>query len=243
LQKDGLPFSAVLPEERIEEVFAEEGAEFAQEADDVYTPSLTLWASLSQVLHKGEQRSCLAAVARVLVLLVTLGREPCAKNSGAYCRARAKMPEVVLQRLTTELSAGCEQAVPKRSLWHSRHGLLVDGTTASMPDTPQNQSEYPQHTAQQPGLGFPIVRLHQCRKTDFCKTQRLGKGDQLVQWTRPQRPTRLIAAQVSSLAEQTAGKRPNRVEPRAVKRRAQPIALLTKPRDEARAEMLRNRAA
>ena len=54
---------------------------------------------------------------------------------------------------------------------------------------------------------------------------------------------RLIAAQLSSLAEQTVGNRPNRVEPRAVKRRAQPIALLTKPRDEARAELLHNRAA
>ena len=28
-----------------------------------------------------------------------------------------------------------------------------------MPDTPENQREYPQQTAQQPGLGFPIARL------------------------------------------------------------------------------------
>jgi hypothetical protein len=51
--------------------------------------------------------------------------------------------------------------------------------------------------------------------------------------------TRLIAAQLASLAQQTVADRPNRVEPRAVKRRPQPLALLTRPRNEARAELLR----
>jgi hypothetical protein len=84
LQKEGLPFADVLPEERIEDAFAEEEADFARGEDDVYTPATTLWAFLSQVLFKNEQRSCLAAVSRVLVLLAALGREPCAKNSGGY---------------------------------------------------------------------------------------------------------------------------------------------------------------
>ncbi len=51
---------------------------------------------------------------------------------------------------------------------------------------------------------------------------------------------RLIAAQIASLTEQIVGDRPNRVEPRAVKRRWKPIALLTKPREEARADLLRS---
>jgi putative transposase len=53
----------------------------------------------------------------------------------------------------------------------------------------------------------------------------------------------LIVAQLASLAEQTVGDRPNRVEPRAVKRRWKPIALLTKPRKEAREALLRGTAA
>ena len=36
---------------------------------------------------------------------------------------------------------------------------MVDGTTASMPDTPENQKEYPQPVPQKPGLGFPMARL------------------------------------------------------------------------------------
>ncbi|TVS20711.1 MAG: hypothetical protein EA424_02575 [Planctomycetaceae bacterium] len=46
---------------------------------------------------------------------------------------------------------------------------------------------------------------------------------------------RLIESQLASLTEQLVGRRPNRVEPRAVKRRPKPQRLLTMPRDEARA--------
>jgi hypothetical protein len=44
------------------------------------------------------------------------------------------------------------------------------------------------------------------------------------------------------VAMQIVGHRPNRIEPRAVKRRPQPLALLTKPRAEARADLLRRKA-
>lgn len=159
LQSPGLPFSDVLSEEEIEEVFDEEEAWFAQEEDGVYTPPLTLWAFLSQVLHKGEQRSCLASVSRIIVLLVALGREPCAKDNSAYCKARIKLPEVVIERLAIKVAAGCEKEVPDEWLWNGRHVKLVDGTTVSMPDTEANQEEYPQQSAQKEGLGFPVARL------------------------------------------------------------------------------------
>ena len=87
LQQPGLPFADVLPEDRIQTAFDEQGVAFAQEEDAIYTPQLTLWASLSQVLFQDEQRSCLAAVSRVIVLLVALGQEPPSDNTGAYCRA------------------------------------------------------------------------------------------------------------------------------------------------------------
>ena len=36
---------------------------------------------------------------------------------------------------------------------------MVDGTTLSMPDTAQNQNDYPRSDTQQPGVGFPLCRL------------------------------------------------------------------------------------
>ena len=48
---------------------------------------------------------------------------------------------------------------------------------------------------------------------------------------------RLIEAELANLTDHILGKRPGRVEPRAVKRRPKPHDLLNKPRDEARAEL------
>ena len=73
MQRDDLPFADVLPEAMIEQAFADADADFAREDDDVYTPALTLWAFLSQALGKAESRSCRMAVARVSVLLMSLG--------------------------------------------------------------------------------------------------------------------------------------------------------------------------
>lgn len=159
LQHDGLPFSKVLGETQIQQAFDDAQASFADDEDAVYTPAVVLWAFLSQVLYKDEQRSCTAAVARVITLFVALGRKPCAEDTGAYCRARAKLSELVIERLTCETADRCEAELPERWLWHGRHVKLVDGTTVSMPDTPANQEAYPQQPQQAKGLGFPIARV------------------------------------------------------------------------------------
>ena len=64
LQRDGLPFADVLTATRLAEVFDAEGVEFP-DADDpavVYTPAMTLWAFLSQMLFTGE--SAIGGLAR-----------------------------------------------------------------------------------------------------------------------------------------------------------------------------------
>jgi hypothetical protein len=160
LQKEGLPFSEILSEDEIQQTFDEEEVSFAEEEDQIYTPPITLWAFLSQVLHKEEHRSCLAAVARVSVLLVALGREPCGEHTGGYCKARAKLSEKVIERLAIRVAHGCEEAIPENWLWKNEHPVkLADGTTVSMPDTQANQQEYPQQASQQEGLGFPVARM------------------------------------------------------------------------------------
>ncbi|MCA9147422.1 MAG: IS4 family transposase [Planctomycetaceae bacterium] len=159
LQHAGLPFSDALSEDEIQKVFDTQDVGFAMQEDEVYCPAVTLWAFLSQVLFKDEQRSCAAAVARVVVMFVALGKDSPSSNTGAYCRARAKLPESVLQELVEDVARRCEQQVPTAWLWKGRHVHLVDGTTFSMPDTEANQAEFPQPNTQQAGLGFPIARL------------------------------------------------------------------------------------
>ena len=159
LHRPDLPFADVLSERSIEKAFDDEDAAFAEDDDAVFTPAVTLWAFLSQVLFKDEHRSCVAAVARVAVLRTALLCGPCSSNTGAFCRARGKLSEKVIRQLTVRVGEGCEDALGAELLWHGRHVRLVDGTTVSMPDTPENQEAYPQNVQQKEGLGFPIARV------------------------------------------------------------------------------------
>lgn len=160
LQAPGLPFADTLSAEQIQQAFDAEEVHFGDDDDDevVYTPPVTLWAMLSQMLFTGQQRSCVAAVVRVAAFYAMLGREVCSTNTGAYCRARAKVSEGVVRRLTLHVARDCEAQVPAAWRWKGRNVRLVDGTTLSMPDTAENQAEYPQLSVQAEGVGFPILR-------------------------------------------------------------------------------------
>jgi hypothetical protein len=159
LQATGLPFCKVLTAEHIARVFSEEGVKFGQQDNAIFTPAVTLWAFLSQFLYKGEGRSCKAAVFRTMVVLTGLSRPVSDMNTSAYCRARTKLSVVVIRRLALDVARGCEEQVPTAWLWHGRHVKLVDGTTVSMPDTPENQERWPQPNSQKEGLGFPLARM------------------------------------------------------------------------------------
>ncbi len=159
LQSEGLPFADVLSEEEIREAFVAANACFAQDEDDIYTPAVTLWAWLSQTLHAGALRSCAAAVARVGVLCVMLNRQPPSPDTGDYCRARAKLPERVLEQLLYRVGEALESRVPADWLWQGRHVKIADGTTLLTPDTPLNQHAWPQARTQKRGVGFPILRM------------------------------------------------------------------------------------
>jgi hypothetical protein len=153
----GLPFAEVLPAAEVEQAFADEGLTFGSTKQSVFTPALTLWAFLSQVLNK--DKCCRAAVLRVFTLLLALARGPCSLDTAAYCRARAKLPAAVLRRLALQAGRALEAAVPVEWRWQGKEVTLIDGTTVTLPDTPENQQAYPQSPSQQPGLGFPIARM------------------------------------------------------------------------------------
>ena len=154
---DGLPFADVLSADDIQNACDAQHVCFSDGTHDVYTPAVTLWAFLAQCLSA--TKSCVAAVARVLVLRFALGLPACAAGTGAYCKARARLPETLLRRLALQVGAALEDQAPDNWRWHSRRVYLVDGCELSMPDTKANQKAYPQLNTQKPGLGFPRLRL------------------------------------------------------------------------------------
>src|SRR4051812_43092497 len=133
---------------------AEEGVTFNACID---TPLVTLSVFLSQVLDP--DHSCRAAVARLIVWLAINRRKTCAAETNTYCEARQRLPLGVVVRLAHQTAREIDGLAPEAWLWKGRRVTLVDGTTASMPDTPENQKAYPQAKAQEPGLGFPLVRM------------------------------------------------------------------------------------
>ena len=153
----GLPFSDILSAERIERIFAKHGCQFGQHG--IFTTAIMVWSFLGQVLRDGKEAACQSAVARVVSYCEQTGIAPPTKDTGDYCKARAKLSEAALHELSCEVAEKLEQDADASWLWKGKHhAKLIDGFTFTMPDTPKNQAEYPQQKAQKPGVGLPIAR-------------------------------------------------------------------------------------
>jgi hypothetical protein len=153
IKQDGLAFAGVLTAARVESALRRCEGAFR---DRIFSPAVTRWAFLGQVL--GADHSCGDAVARGVAWRAAAGLPPCSANTGSYCQARGRLPLGLLQRLLRGLGARLHAQGPDTWRWKGRVVKVVDGTTVSMPDTPANQAAFPQPRTQKPGLGFPIAR-------------------------------------------------------------------------------------
>jgi Transposase DDE domain len=153
LQDGGLPFTDVLTEGLITDALAVVG----NWLDRIFTPLVTLWVFLGQVLSA--DHSCRNAVARLIAHRVARGLKPCSPRTGAYCRARQRLPEGFFSEVACAVGRALEGRAQRDWLWKGRRAYLFDGTTVTMPDTPANQAAYPQVYNQGAGLGFPIARV------------------------------------------------------------------------------------
>lgn len=154
LQDGELPFSDVLSAEIVEQALAALDVVWN---DRIYTPLVTLWVFLGQVLS--QDHSCRAAVARLIAHRVSHGQRPCSAETGGYCQARKRLPEEFVAAVARETGQALDNGAQHDWLWKGRRVLAYDGSTVSMPDTPENQQAYPQPPQQQPGLGFPLARM------------------------------------------------------------------------------------
>src|SRR5215470_4521178 len=153
LQDGDLPFTNVLTEDTLAQALTA----VTGWLDRIFSPLVTLWVFLGQVL--GADHSCRAAVARLITQRLAQGQSPCSAETGAYCQARKRLPESFFADVACQTGRALEAKVDPQWLWKGRHVYLFDGTTVTMPDTPENQQAYPQVYNQKPGLGFPIARL------------------------------------------------------------------------------------
>lgn len=154
LQEGDLPFANVLSGETIQPAL--NAIDFAWK-DRVYTPLITLWVFLSQVISA--DHSCRAAVARLIAHRVASSLPACSARTGAYCQARARLPVRFFAAVTQLVGGALESRIKEDWLWKGRRVYMFDGSTISMADTAANQAEYPQTWKSKPGAGFPIARI------------------------------------------------------------------------------------
>jgi hypothetical protein len=149
-----LYFASLLPEDRILEAF---GKARSLWQGWIYTPAATVWVFLSQCFSA--DHSCRDAVARHIAWRLGRGRAACSADTGAYCTARDALPEEACRELMRYTGRQADGEAPDEWRWLGHRVLDVDGSTLTMPDTRENQAEYPQQSSQKRGVGFPLARI------------------------------------------------------------------------------------
>lgn len=113
----------------------------------ILTPVVTIHAFLLQVLHGN------TACDHVPHLMG-------GNFSGeAYGQARRRLPLELFQRLLAAVIETLGSCREEAQRWCGHRLWLLDGSSCSMPDTPELQQEFGQPGAQKPGCGFPVAHL------------------------------------------------------------------------------------
>ena len=123
----------------------------------LFTPPRVFWLFLAQVLSA--DGSCREAVQKFLAWLAFSGGREASSNTCAYCSARQRLPVDRLRRAQGKVAGKVEASASLPWRWHGRPVKVVDGSGLSMPDTPENQKEYPQSKGRKKGCGFPEMRV------------------------------------------------------------------------------------
>ncbi len=141
-----------------EDLTAAAAAANYQWRERVWTPMLTLWTFLLQVLHPGWV--CREVVAHVLAQHEAAGAPlKASPDPSAYSQGRKRLPLSLFPYALRKVGETLEAKVGAGSRWCGRRVWVVDGSSCSMPDTPELQKAFGQPAGQKKGCGFPVAKL------------------------------------------------------------------------------------
>jgi hypothetical protein len=157
LDNPSLAFAKVLPAEVIEATFRKYNGLFG---GTFYNTAIVLWAFISQVLADGKSSTASAAVSRIVAFFMARGHRLPSSNTGDYCNARQKLSLDALQELALLVAKNTEVIASSTWLWKEKHHVkLIDGFTATMPDSDENEREFPKRTQKSCGGSLPMMRV------------------------------------------------------------------------------------
>jgi hypothetical protein len=82
-------------------------------------------------------------------------------TAGAYCTAKGRLPLEAVEQISRRVCAAAARAGDGAEdyRWRGHRTWHVDGSSFSMPDTPELQKRFGQSGRQKPGCGFPVAHL------------------------------------------------------------------------------------
>lgn len=126
--------------------------------ESFWSPSVTLLTFILQVLSA--EKTLRAAVVGLLTRLAAQGhRDLPSEDPAAYCQARQRLPWPALAGLLAQAAERIQTEIRTEHRWLGHRVWIIDGSSASMPDTPELQAVFPQSSSQKPGCGFPIAQI------------------------------------------------------------------------------------
>ena len=159
LNDPSLAFAKVLPLDVIEGVFRKYES-FREEG--FYSTGIVVLAFVLQVLSDGKLATASAAVSRIAAYFMSKGQPIPSSNTGDYCNARKQLDPRAIQELALLVAKNVEFVASSTWLWKEKHHVkLIDGFTATMPDTEENLREFPKRTKKDGTIdcGFPLMRV------------------------------------------------------------------------------------
>lgn len=146
-------FRLCLPEELFPKA-----AQKANSRDRHYTRWRTFWCSLWQSLNPGA--SCREVVRQLQALFGLEGGSQISGRTGAYCRARARLPLAQFPKALAATAQFAGQRAPALSLCKGRPLKVVDGSALTLlADTKKNRQAYPPLQCQPCHPSFPMMRF------------------------------------------------------------------------------------
>jgi hypothetical protein len=127
----------------------------------LFSKENTFWAFFSQILDA--DGGCREVIRKIQAYRTTRELPLPSGSTAAYCQARKKLDSKALGEIAAH-TGKVLQARGMNHTWKNHKVIIVDGTGVSMPDTADNQAQWPQPSTQAVGCGFPQAHICAC----FC---------------------------------------------------------------------------
>ena len=123
----------------------------------IYTPKVTLKGFLSQVV--GRAGSCQEAVNVIHLESTNALDESCSLNTSSYTRARMRLSLAAVKNLAKEVHQSISENIDESCLWKNRRVSILDGSSLTMADTPENIAAFPKRSSHKEYSGYPLARF------------------------------------------------------------------------------------